>query len=256
VAAIALAAVGSAACGFRPSGLADDDPTGDAAGAKDAATDDGATIDPIDGGARSALCDPADDTLRACFTFAGGAVTNGAGTTLSIDATQTTAAAGPVGDALGLGPTSVVHILETPALDFTTATSFEAFVRLDAAPPTGGRAGIYDDNGEWGVFVDDRRRPYCTHQIVFGPPLELGTWTHVACVFDGATVTIYIDGAKFDMVNRTAPLAVGADGSNIGQDSRTGGTSGDPLTGAIDELRVWSEARTPDEVAAAAARAR
>ena len=77
------------------------------------------------------------------------------------------------------------------------------------------------------------------------------TWQYLVARFDGTTMQIYVDGIFDNLVNRpdfcyfkgtqtfnTYPLVVGVDNS-IGQ---TG------FIGAIDEVRIYNSAYTPDEL--------
>jgi hypothetical protein len=259
LAAVLAAAAG--ACGFDPSGsepvdaARDDDAPAevDAPAVVDAPETDAAEADAPP--AVTPLCDATNAALRACFTFTGGTVTNGAGTSLAIQSQNVTQTAGKVGDGIAVGATSVIHIGETASLELVGPFTFEAFVRLGAAPPATGRAGVYDENGEWGIFINDQRQVYCSIGPVIGPALVLNTWTHVACVYDRSNVILYVNGQLFGMTPLTGDLSViTADGGNLGQDCRTGGTSGDPMTGALDEVRIWAVARSAAQIAAAAAR--
>ncbi len=68
-----------------------------------------------------------------------------------------------------------------------------------------------------------------------------GTWTHVALVHSGGTLTVYQDGQ-----------AVGstASGSTVSDDTLTigGRTAGQYFQGQIDDLRIWNDARSLLEV--------
>lgn len=78
--------------------------------------------------------------------------------------------------------------------------------------------------------------------------LDLGTWYHVACTYDGTTARIYVNGAPAGQVG----------GSVMPW------TSDDPLTfgyspgwhshfpGSLDEIRIYSRALAPSEIAALA----
>ncbi len=75
------------------------------------------------------------------------------------------------------------------------------------------------------------------------------TWVHIACVLDGATKWIYVngepDGQRSYSQNvkvTTNPLIMGA--------ASPGGTSGN-IDAVIDEVRVWNVARTQQEIQAA-----
>jgi hypothetical protein len=72
--------------------------------------------------------------------------------------------------------------------------------------------------------------------------LTVDEWTHVAGVFDGESVRIYVDGKQISSVaakgtrkTNPYPLFVGADPDNAGQPTRS-------FLGKIDEVRITAEA--------------
>lgn len=69
-----------------------------------------------------------------------------------------------------------------------------------------------------------------------------------ACVFDGATVRIYVNGAEVVAAAQGDFTTTNADPVSVGGNS----PSGDGLDGQIDLFRVWSEPLTADEVCWAA----
>lgn len=253
-AAIALFTL--AGCPFRPAGGADD---GDAALPDDAATTDaeGAIDAAVDGRPVSALCDDDDAELRLCLSFDAD-VLDRSGTAAVLTTTAVGFGPGAVGAGVELGGTSVIHAGDLAAFDLTTAMTIEAFVRIDAAPPPSPRAGVLDKNGEFALWIDPQFRPYCTlvgSTATATAAIAAATWTHLACVFDGTTFALYVDGVVAATVNRTAPINnTGSDGLNLGQDCRGATASGDPLRGGLDELRLWASARSAAQIAAAAAR--
>jgi hypothetical protein len=84
--------------------------------------------------------------------------------------------------------------------------------------------------------------------------VSLNSWTHVAVSNDGTNHKLYLDGALVDTEAATgmgtginalilgASLVVGEDGSN-GKDDYT-----DWFKGAIDDVRLWGEAKTGTEI--------
>jgi hypothetical protein len=80
---------------------------------------------------------------------------------------------------------------------------------------------------------------------VVGSAVQNGVWTHLASTYDGTTFRFYINGElQGDTVvafspNTTTPLQLGrvADGDAY-------------FNGAIDEVRIWNVARTPEQIQA------
>ncbi|HWM07869.1 MAG TPA: LamG domain-containing protein, partial [Solirubrobacteraceae bacterium] len=76
--------------------------------------------------------------------------------------------------------------------------------------------------------------------------IPANTWTHVAATYDGTTLRIYRNGVQVgtralsgDLVNTRDPLKIG--GNAVWSEW---------FRGQIDEVRVWSAARTAAQVTA------
>ncbi len=78
--------------------------------------------------------------------------------------------------------------------------------------------------------------------------LTTGVWHHVCAVHNGAnnTDTVYIDGQPKG-TNTMPSLVVGRTSVRLGQHPEA---SGYTFLGRMDEIRIWSVARTPEEIAA------
>ena len=77
--------------------------------------------------------------------------------------------------------------------------------------------------------------------------LTAGTWTHLAATYDGATMKIYVNG--------TLSASQAATGNIVGNAAFTLGrnyAASRSLDGRLDEVRVWTRARTATEIAATA----
>ena len=89
----------------------------------------------------------------------------------------------------------------------------------------------------------------------WGAPIAKNEWHHVACVHDGNTLTVYTDGLAGTPIGASSVLTTGANGTTMGQNCDGDPTSASvPLLGRLDELRVWTEARSAAELLAAAQR--
>ena len=79
--------------------------------------------------------------------------------------------------------------------------------------------------------------------------LNDGTWHHVACVMNGATnvneILLYVDGELQSTTNSSRTINTTADiNARIGINL----TEGNDFLGEIDEVRIWDDARTQDEI--------
>lgn len=106
------------------------------------------------------------------------------------------------------------------------------------------------EQAEFGLFLDAGRPSFTVHlggKYVAAKSeaaaLVPGRWYHVAGVFDGAEVRVYVDGAQVGATKgsgvrtrRAIPLVVGADVS-------ADGASNSHFEGALDEVRVSRRAR-------------
>lgn len=162
---------------------------------------------------------------------------------------------GAVGMGAVLDSASSLRVRHSGALT-PSLLSMELWVRPDAVPTTG-RAGLVDKNGQYGLFVYAGGEVRCTSGGLVGGRVAVpgalagAAWTHVACVYDGSAMRLYLDGALAEEVAVSGTVSLGSADLHVGEDSPSGG---DQLVGRIDELRVWHSARTPAQVAASAAR--
>lgn len=227
-----------------PGACVGDEP--DAAGGGDGPPGEDAAIDAVP---PVPFCDPADPTLRLCLAFEGTAA-DGAGAGAVVTELALTFAAGQVGMAGGFAGATRVEVAETPALDVDRLT-LEAWVRPTTLPGSG-RVGIIDDNGEWGLFVQAGGDLRCTPNggLTISGAVPVGAWTHVACTYDGTTQIVYVDGIERGRLTAVGTLPTnGNQGTSIGGDNPAGP---DRWDGLLDQLRVYSEARTPAQICDAA----
>lgn len=163
-----------------------------------------------------------------------------------------------------LAPT-LAALSQNSALQFTGSNYVAAGV--DAVDPTGGEFTI-----EFWVNVPPAMNDGSIHQFVSegssglgfymgygsdgtiqggdawgatpstGIPMPFGTWTHLAMTFDGLTATLYVDGDPVAtsigyFFTDGAPLTLG---SQVDQSQH--------FTGQMDELKIWSVARTRAQI--------
>jgi len=74
-------------------------------------------------------------------------------------------------------------------------------------------------------------------------------WTHIAATYDGSFARLYINGAQVAQAIGTGPLVdLGAE-TRIGAGDTAPGSANEHWNGLLDEVRIWSTARTAQEIA-------
>lgn len=190
------------------------------------------------------ICDP-QAGLVACYKFEND-VLDSSGNGNDATATNDGYAAGVDGMALDHAANTAVVVPDDPDFD-VSAFTVEVWIRPGQLPGSGGRMGILDVQGQYGLFLQSSGSIRCTAggSLTSVATLPVGQFTHVACTADGATITVYVNGVE---------LATGASGfgitdevARIGSDSPSGG---DELIGRMDNLRFWNTVRTRAQICA------
>ena len=101
------------------------------------------------------------------------------------------------------------------------------------------------DNPVFSFEVTDGTTPY-NGGYVAGPTAEIGEWTHLAGVYDGTSVKLYVNGTLVDEAPFTGNIGAGNNGYLYVGGNGTEST----FVGLIDELRLWDSARTESQVTA------
>lgn len=169
---------------------------------------------------------------------------------------------GPVRNALVLSEASWVRVPDAAALDVEGPLTIEAWIRAEAEG--GGIVNKWGDIGindrsysieyrgggqiQFGLARDDNQLDSTFHDFESGA-VPLATWHHVACVYDGVSRKTYMDGVLVGERATTGLVHVGTTDLSIGAHLRSNaGPIIAPFQGRIDEVRIWSTARTPTEI--------
>ena len=177
---------------------------------------------------------------------------SGTGNTGTISgATWTTA--GKYGKALVFNGTSaLVTVKDSASLRLATAMTLEAWVKpsvvnriwqdviykaddnyyLEATSSNGGKpaANVKTNSGGTGAYGTSA--------------LPTSTWTHLAVTYNGAALTLYVNGNPVSSVARTGSLATSTNPLQIGGDS----LYGQYFQGTIDEVRIYNRALSQAEI--------
>ena len=221
-------------------------------GAIDGAAPDVASDVAIDAAPDARLvpfCDTTDPALMVCYEFEGDAKD---ASTHGLDATTSNVSfvTGRVGKAMQFANNSAAEVADSAVWDVAELT-IEAWIKPTQLPTAGNRMGIVDMNGQYGLFLHETGRVQCT--MVNGVSMQIDAgiqanqWAHVACSYDGAATTIYIDGVqKFQQGGGGALATTGTSGISIAADNPAG--SGSRLIGLIDQVKLVARAYTAAEV--------
>jgi hypothetical protein len=181
---------------------------------------------------------------------------NGCTGTASVDLEYAACASAVLGNALNFdGTDDFVNLGQS--VPYTSTFTYEAWVRAESFKSQvwqgsiitwefGGNSGIMLRAGGNGV-VEAVARYGSAWYLASSPSntLQLNHWHHVALVYDGTALILYVDGAQIALRNMPTP-------NTPAGDLRIGNAHFDNARfwdGDIDEVRIWSVARTGLEIA-------
>jgi hypothetical protein len=244
------------ACHFDADGVSETLAGADAAALPDAPPD--AALAP-DAAPTPPFCNPGDSTLVACYDFEETDAPLLDGSSYGNDGKEVhdvLSVAGPPGhgQAIAFNPESVAAVVDAASLNLRSSGTLELWLRAASPPPAGGRFGLVDNNGQYGLFLGPDGTVRCSMSSTVPIALHVvpGVWTHIACTYDGTTMRLYQDGVLGNATPTTVTMTDGStDGIRIGANS----PDGDVLDGAIDGLRIYSVARSAAQVCRAAGHA-
>lgn len=168
---------------------------------------------------------------------------------------------GILGQAFSLdGQNRYITAPDSPSLSLTGALTLEAWIKISSNNRQQAIIEKYDVPAPNGYFLritdgGKVQSSVCNAATCSQPPaigvttVSTGIWHHVAGVYDGTTIKVYLDGVlegtsntTFIPTNGAATLKIGA----RGDDANT------RLGGLIDEVRIYNRALTAEEIAVAA----
>jgi hypothetical protein len=80
--------------------------------------------------------------------------------------------------------------------------------------------------------------------------LTIGTWYHVAGVYDGVTMKVYVNGRLDGTLSQTGTIDYGTSlDLTIGRDSAYQAGATESMNGSLDDLSIWNRPLSPTEVA-------
>ncbi len=156
------------------------------------------------------------------------------------------------------GTNDKIGVLDSPELNPATALTLEAWINADewagsiwgaciiskqGTDPDKGFGFTVGENGriEFNHSIDESWKAVQTGQIL-GP----NTWYHIAGVYDGSTMKIYVNGILQAEVNvQGTPTPGNGVVMNFGDNPTWPGRF---FAGTLDEIRIWNVARSEEEI--------
>jgi glucose/arabinose dehydrogenase/PKD repeat protein len=184
---------------------------------------------------------------------------NGNGGTLVNGPTWTV---GQYGGGLAFGGTSYVNLGNGPAFQLTGSITLSAWIRISANPGDDGAivaklrgAGwqlkTSPDTGVRTAAIQISSNGSDSIQRYSATVLAVGTWYHVAGVYDSAarTLSIYVNGLLDNgVLSGTVPAAQANSTENVNIAQRTGYPGQFNFLGTIDEVHVFNRALSAAEI--------
>jgi uncharacterized repeat protein (TIGR01451 family) len=161
-------------------------------------------------------------------------------------ANTTWTSSGKYGGALAFdGSTSRVTIADAASLRLTTGMTLEAWVN-PAVVTDAWRDLIYKGNDNYFLMATTNGGAPGGGGIFGGADvpvmgtgaLPINTWTHLAVTYDGAQLTLYVNGVQVANVAQTGAIATSGNPLQLGSDS----IFGQAFQGLMDEVRVYNVA--------------
>jgi hypothetical protein len=153
------------------------------------------------------------------------------------------------------GSSDYVRVNDSNSLDLAQGT-IEAWVRLLSLNRWHGviGKGSVNDDGRtynYAIEINNTNRIVCVigngsraNTVTSKKTMALKSYTHLACTFDGASLKLYVNGSldasvpiDLSPINNSSPVHIGQYGGNV-----------DRLHGMIDEVRIYSRARSQSEI--------
>ncbi len=211
-----------------------------------------------------------DPGIMACYLLdenAGAAIADSSGNGNDGIASNTTWTAGVSGSALAFAgsTTGEVVIPRSPSLAAMSAVTMEAWVSPSAVGTDGTLDRIIDKAMNAGYGLGLGAAPAAAFGRVCAKVVDSSTtcgatevptggWSHVAATWDGATVSVYLNGQLDGSKARGGSIPASSVDLRLGNRSDGAGAASYWFRGAMDVVRIYNRAKTPAEICAAAGR--
>ena len=154
------------------------------------------------------------------------------------------------------GVDDYLEVFDSPSLDLTNAITITAWYYPEETLFYEPGLVQKDGPGSWGRYgvwiyanqIDFCITPTTSGQVCLYPSYVLteNEWSHIAAVYNGSTMEIFVNGNSVDSRVLSAPISVSDLNLYIGADP----SDNVYLSGMLDELTIWNVARTQEQITA------
>ncbi|MCI0349421.1 MAG: DUF1929 domain-containing protein [Acidobacteriales bacterium] len=171
-------------------------------------------------------------------------------------ATGTTWTAGKYGNGLQFdGTNGRVTVADTPSLDLGNTGTIAAWVKLNSLNRWHGviaKGAVNNDSvHNYALEINNANRFMCilgngssSVTVVSSTTATTGTFYHLACVWNGTTLQLYVNGAANASATQTLVPAANTSALYLGQF----GGNADRLDGIVDEVRIYNTALSQAQI--------
>ncbi len=163
------------------------------------------------------------------------------------------------------GTDDYIDLGDINALDGLSSLTIEVWLKLhnhgafdriivkeiDGDPTNGWGMALSSTSGELSLYT---RNGSNSNPQTTGNVIPLNTWTHIAYVFDGSgsgntdRLKCYVNGSPVTLsYNGTVPSSLNSNNSSV-TISRTSNAAGNYIDAQMDDIRIWTVARTQTEI--------
>ena len=147
------------------------------------------------------------------------------------------------------GVDSYISIPNESDYDVTSSITVESWIKVNSFD-TDSQAIVSKGDSSWQLTRFDSSNFIelslnGVGSVVSTTDVNDGEWHHVAGVYDGSNISIYVNGILEQQTPATGDIATNDSLVYIGENPES---LGKVFNGTIDEARIWGTARTPEEI--------